>query len=80
MKKLKKKALALGKGAIGLGIGSQMLGTMNGGVIAAKGQAGMGAMAGAFKPVGTIIGTGLTLGALDTLRKSVPKRKRKRRK
>lgn len=75
MKRLKKRTISLGKGAIGLSIGSQVLGTMNGGAITAKGQAGMGAMAGFFPVVGTTLGAGMVMGSLKMLGKTVKKRK-----
>ena len=64
-------------GTVGLGVMSSTVGTV-GGSVAASGQTGLGNVA-AFIPVtGTVVGSGLAIGALGKLQKAVPKRKRRR--
>lgn len=67
-----------GKGVIGLSVASSALGTMNNDV-ASKGQGGLQNIAKFAPPVGTIIGAGLTIGALRELQKASEGFKRKRR-
>lgn len=75
-KKYKKAIIGLGIGTVGLSIGSQVLGGIGGGV-ATKGQTGIYNVA-KFAPVmGTIIGGGLTIGALEYLGKNIKKNKRR---
>lgn len=75
MKQLKKQAIGFGIGTIGLGIASQVAGQI-GGDVSAKGQEGMSNVAKFFPAAGTIIGLGLTLGALKELEKAAKKFRR----
>lgn len=76
MKKLKKYAIGLGAGAVGLSLSSKVLGGI-GGNIAAKGQLGMQKAAAFLPSVGNIMGAGLTLRSLKILEKQTKRIKRR---
>jgi len=74
MKKLKKQAIGLGVGAVGLSVGSSVLGDI-GGTTAAKGQAGLYNVAKFMPATGTLIGGGFLLRSMDLLKRKVRRRK-----
>lgn len=76
MRKYRNAIVGLGVGAVGLSIGSQVLGGI-GGDIARKGQAGFYNVSKFAPAMGTIIGSGLVVSSLKGLERTVKKGMRK---
>jgi hypothetical protein len=74
MKKKKRSTIySMGMGAVGLSVGSSVLGGI-GGTAAEYGQKGISNAASYLPVTGTILGGGLAIGALNSLTNAVPRK------